>query len=98
MTALWYCNSNSASLGQVVFDSSSYYSPPDIVFDTSVSIHEAFDVEEQSALLPADDWDLKDENCLYNWFENLVGRLKEVCNPITVHMLVKQAHQDLHDF
>ncbi|KAL9542451.1 hypothetical protein MBANPS3_008609 [Mucor bainieri] len=61
---------------QVVFDSSNYYSPPDIIFDKSVIVSEVFDVEEQAALLPTDDWDLKNEDCLYNWFEKLVGRLK----------------------
>lgn len=81
-----------------MFDSSSYYSPPDIIFDKTVIVHEAFDVEEQSALQPANNWDLKDENCLYNWFEDLVGRLKKVCAHIVVYLLVKQAHQDSHDF
>lgn len=75
-----YGSSNKASLGQVVLDSSNYYFPPDIIFDQSVIVNEVFDdVEEPSALLPAGDWNLKNENCLYDWFERLVDKLKKVC-------------------
>lgn len=62
---------------QVVLDSSNYYFPPDIIFNPSVIINDVFDIEELSALLPAGNWDLKNESCLYDWFESLVGKLKK---------------------
>ncbi|EPB84821.1 hypothetical protein HMPREF1544_08391 [Mucor circinelloides 1006PhL] len=68
---------------QVVFDSSNYYTPPDIIFDKSVIITEVFDVEEQSALLPSDDWDLANENCLYNWLEDMVSKLRRPLKSIS---------------
>ncbi|KAL7323959.1 hypothetical protein PS15p_210542 [Mucor circinelloides] len=68
---------------QVVFDSSNYYSPPDIIFDKSVIITEVFDVEEQSALLPSDSWDLTNENCLYNWLEDMVSKLRRPLKSIS---------------
>ena len=66
-------------LGQIVYDSSNYYLPPDIIFEKSV-IKQSFNVEDLSALLPGNDWDLKNEDCLYDWFENITSKLKEVSN------------------
>lgn len=64
-------------VGQIVYDSSNYYLPPDIIFEKSV-IKQAFDVEDLNALLPGNNWDLKDENCLHDWFENITSKLKQV--------------------
>ncbi|KAI8640662.1 hypothetical protein BD408DRAFT_419440 [Parasitella parasitica] len=61
---------------QVVFDSSNYYLPPDVIFERSV-VEQAFDIETVGALLPASNWDLKNQDCLYDWFENMISKFKK---------------------
>ncbi|CEP18849.1 hypothetical protein [Parasitella parasitica] len=57
------------------FDSSNYYLPPDIIFERS-AIDKAFEIETINALLPARNWDLKNQDCLYDWFKDMISKIK----------------------
>ena len=56
-------------VGQLVFDSKDYSFPPDIIFQ---NLPDPLISTDLSTLLPLKDWNLENENCLYNWVERIV--------------------------
>lgn len=50
--------------------------PPDIIIH-KLSSELVQDIHE---LLPGEDWDLDQEDCLYNWFERILKLIKKVCS------------------
>lgn len=59
-----------------MFDSSHYKFPPDIIFHNLPPEEE---IEDKRVLLPGEDWDLDRDDCLYTWFERVIGLIKKVC-------------------
>ncbi|RCH83560.1 hypothetical protein CU098_006549 [Rhizopus stolonifer] len=61
---------------QIVFDSSNYRFPPDLIFRNR-HVKELFDVDDVASLLPDKEWNINDEDCLYDWFERILTTVKQ---------------------
>ncbi|CAO3654984.1 unnamed protein product [Mucor hiemalis] len=58
-------------LGQIIFNSNNYSFPPDILFhQLPKEVTEIID--DTKVLLPSEDWDLYNEECLYLWVQRIL--------------------------